>query len=49
MENTLQKTIEVPAEQKKSRFNLNKLQAVVCMLASAVVSISLIAWAISSV
>jgi hypothetical protein len=35
-------------DSKAAAFNYNKLQAVACMAASAVVSIALITWAIKS-
>lgn len=38
---------EFSVEQKAAAFNFNKLQAVLCMSASAVVSIGLIVWAVS--
>lgn len=40
----MQKTTQFHAEQKKTAFNVNKLQAVACMAVSAAVSIGLIAW-----
>ncbi len=49
MENVLQKNIKIPAEQKKTGFNLNKFHAIVCMLASAIVSVSLIIWALKAI
>ncbi|NMM28979.1 MAG: hypothetical protein HHJ12_17245 [Glaciimonas sp.] len=48
MENILQKAAEIAAEQKKRKFNFNKLYAVACMAASAVVSICLIVWAVKA-
>jgi hypothetical protein len=38
----LQQNTKFRAEQKALRFNFNKLQAVLCLLASAAVSIGLI-------
>ena len=49
MENALQKTAEIPTEQEKTGFYFNKLHAVVCMVSSAVVSISLIIWAVKAI
>ena len=46
MENAVQKIVEIPPKQKKIGFNFNKFQAIVCMAASAVVSIGLIIWAV---
>ncbi len=40
---------EVAVPRAKAGFNVNKLQAVACMLSSAAVSIALIYWAIRSI
>lgn len=49
MQDVLQKNIKIPADQKKAGFNLNKFHAVVCMLASAIISVSLIVWAVKAI
>lgn len=41
----MHKTTQFQAEHKKFVFNVNKLQTVACMAASAAVSIGLIIWA----
>lgn len=48
MEKTVQKAT-VPEAEGVTRFNFHKLQAVLCIASSAVVSIGLIAWFISFV
>ena len=40
--------VELDAAQRKSPFNFNKLQAVTCILVSALISIALIVWAINA-
>jgi hypothetical protein len=40
--------VELNAAPRKSQFNFNKFQAAVCIMASALVSIALIAWAINA-
>jgi hypothetical protein len=40
----MQKATQFQAEEKKTGFNVNKLQAAACMAASAAVSLGLIAW-----
>lgn len=45
MEKIISQETGIPEEKKPGAFNFNKLQAVLCMVASAVVSIALIAWA----
>ena len=40
--------IQEATVETKSHFNFNKLQAVLCMALSAIASISLIAWAVTS-
>ena len=49
MENVLQKNIEIPVDQKKTGFNLNKFYAIVCMLASVIISVSLIVWMVKAI
>lgn len=49
MEDVLQKNVKISVDQKKTGFNLNKFHAVVCMLASAIVSVSLIVWAVKAI
>ncbi len=39
---------KIAGRPEKSRFNFNKLQAVLCITASAAISIALIVWAIRS-
>jgi hypothetical protein len=48
MEKSISQETGIPEEKKPGAFNFNKLQAVVCMIASAGVSIALIAWAVKS-
>ncbi len=48
MEKIINQETEFPAKKKPGAFNFNKLQAVVCMAASAAVSIALITWAIKA-
>jgi hypothetical protein len=48
MQNTIDKAAAFHAKEKAPRFNFNKLQAVLCMAASAAVSIGLIIWAVKS-
>lgn len=48
MEKIISQESDFPVKQKPGAFNFNKLQAVVCMAASAAVSIALITWAIKS-
>lgn len=49
MEDVLQKNVKIPADQKKTGFNLNKFHAIVCMLASAIISVSLIIWVVKAI
>lgn len=48
MHNTIDKAAAFQAEEKAPGFNFNKLQAVLCMAASAAVSMGLIIWAVKS-
>ena len=48
MQNTIDKAAAFHAKEKVPRFNFTKLQAVLCMAASAAVSIGLIIWAVKS-
>jgi hypothetical protein len=45
----MQRNAKLHAEQKVLRLNMDKLQAVACLLASAAVSIALIYWGITAV
>jgi hypothetical protein len=47
MEKTMQ-TAAVLGSKDATHLNVNKLQAVICIVASAAVMIGLIAWAVSS-
>jgi hypothetical protein len=44
MEKIMNQENDIPAKKKPGSFNFNKLQAVVCMAASAAVTIALIVW-----
>jgi hypothetical protein len=45
----MQRNAKLHAEQKVLRLNMDKLQAVACLMASAAVSIGLIYWGITTV
>jgi hypothetical protein len=47
MEKIISQESDFPAKKKPGAFNFNKLQAVACMVASAAVTITLIAWTIN--
>jgi hypothetical protein len=46
MEKTIDQETGMPEKKKTGVFNFNKLQAVLCIAASAAVSIALIVWLI---
>jgi hypothetical protein len=44
MQKPVSEVMELGSKPEKTRFNFNKLQAVICMVASAALSIGLIIW-----
>jgi hypothetical protein len=48
MEKVISQETGIPEKKKPGAFNFNKLQAVLCMAASAAISIALIVWAIKA-
>lgn len=48
MQDAIQQIADAQTEKKSKGFNFNKLQAVLCIVASSVVSVSLITWLVKS-
>lgn len=49
MQKAMQQSAELQTREKSRSFNYNKLQAAICIVSSAIVSVGLIVWLVKSV